>query len=330
MNPRLEPAPPHHDMRQGHRPTGDAKTFAADVVEGLSLPRKRLDCKYLYDERGAALFKRICDLEEYYPTRAELQIMRQHAPEMGETIGPDAMLIEFGTGSGEKTRQLLNHVREPAGFVPVDIAGPQLAAIAESLAADYPRLEIVSVHADFTAGFDLPELDRPVRRRVVYFPGSTIGNFDDIDTARLFYRLRRMVGDDGGLLIGLDLMKEPSVLHAAYNDAAGVTAEFNRNILHRINRELDGTFAPDRFAHYAFYNPERSRMEMHLISQDEQVVYAAGEAFHFRLGESIHTENSYKYDCDAFAEVATPYGFTLRRTWPDSRRWFCVQFYDAC
>jgi dimethylhistidine N-methyltransferase len=213
--------------------------------------------------------------------------------------------------------------------VPVDISRQQLNAVARSMAADYPHLQILPICADFTSGFGLPGLQQRPRRWFTYFPGSTIGNFDSAEAAAFLGRLRTIVGPGGGLLIGVDLKKDPAVLHAAYNDAAGVTAEFNRNILHRINRDLHGTFVPDLFAHYAFYNLEHSRIEMHLVSRKRQVASAADRQFEFKSGESIFTESSYKHDPYEFAQLAESAGFELRRMWTDERKWFSVQLYVA-
>jgi L-histidine N-alpha-methyltransferase len=302
--------------------------FAADVREGLSASPKRLNCKYLYDERGAALFEQICTLDEYYPTRTEVRIMRRHAREMAAAIGPQVVLVELGSGSAEKTRLLLDHMPGAVGYIPIDIAQEQLFAVAEAIAGDYPHLAVEPVCADFSSGdFTLPK--RPSARSVIYFPGSTIGNFEPVETLALLERLRRIAGPGGGLLIGVDLKKDPGILHAAYNDAAGVTAAFNLNLLHRINRDLAGTFATESFAHYAFYNPRPGRIEMHLLSRRRQVVSAAGERFEFRSGESILTEASYKHEPHEFARLAATAGFELHHTWTDEKRWFAVQLYSC-
>lgn len=303
--------------------------FATDVRKGLGLPRKQLNCKYFYDQRGAALFERICELEEYYLTRTELQIMQRHVAQMANAIGRRAVLIELGSGSAIKTRMVLDHLPEPAGYVPVDIAGEQLSVVSQAIARDYPHLEVSPVCADFTAPFALPTLSSRRDRRLVYFPGSTVGNFDPRHATAFLAQLRRTIGADAGLLIGIDLKKDPAVLHAAYNDAAGITAEFNLNVLHRINRELEGTFDTDLFAHYAFYNPARGRVEMHLVSREHQLASAAGERFAFRMGESIFTESSYKHEPHEFARLARQAGFELTQMWTDERRWFAVQLYRA-
>jgi len=268
-------------------------------------------------------------LPEYYLTRTEMQIMDRHADDMARAIGPEALLVELGSGSAIKTRLLLDRLRAAAGYVPVDVSREQLDHTARAMAAHYPGLGVWPVCTDFTAPFCLPRLSRPERRRVVYFPGSTIGNLEPEEARRFLRRLHRIAGPGGALLIGVDLQKDPAVLHAAYNDAQGVTAEFNLNLLHRINRELDGTFVPDRFAHYACYNPDHGRIEMHLVSQGRQSAIAAGRKFTFRSGESIFTESSCKYDPGEFATLAASAGFRCRHTWTDARRWFAVQFHAA-
>jgi len=316
--------PSIHDPEHASR-----SPFAADVRIGLNRPQKRLNCKYFYDERGAALFDRICELPEYYLTRTEMQIMSRYREQMAAAIGPRAMLVELGSGSAVKTRLLLESLAAPAAYVPVDIAAEQLEHVARHIAADHPHLDVAPVCADFTRPFRLPQLRYPSARRVLYFPGSTIGNFSPRQAARFLRQLASIAGPGGALLIGVDLDKDPAVLHAAYNDTEGVTAEFNLNILHRINRELGGTFDPNDFRHYAFYNPRHGRVEMHLVSRREQSVQAAGTHFRFRAGESIFTESSYKHDLNAFVSLADAAGFTLTHVWTDPRRWFSVQLYST-
>ena len=306
----------------------------ADVVTGLSRPRKELPCKLLYDERGSALFDAICDLREYYPTRTELSILRRHGGEMAQTLGGDCLLVEYGSGSGIKTRILLDRLAgrdpAPAGYVPIDISRAHLLRSARALAVAYPGLEVLPVCADYTAAdLSLPVAAKTPARTVVFFPGSTIGNFHP-PTARQFLRgLRRSFGAGTGLLIGVDLKKDPAVLHAAYNDADGVTAAFNLNVLARINRELAADFDLSRFAHYAFYNVRLGRVEMHLVSLAPQAAHVGGHAFRFEAGESIFTESSYKYTPDEFARLAADAGFRLEHVWTDERRLFSVQYLVA-
>lgn len=320
----VRPTAPHLPSR-----SSELEVFAADVREGLSRPRKCLKCKYFYDDRGAALFEQICGLQEYYPTRSEMQIMQHGAGQMAAAIGPDAVIVELGSGSATKTRLLLDRLPRPAGYIPVDISEEQLLQVALTMANDYPGMEVIPLCADFAVDFRLPELTQPAGRLVAYFPGSTIGNFDPEPAKRFLARLRTVVGRRGGLLIGVDLKKDPAVLHAAYNDAAGITAEFNLNLLHRINRELEGRFVPDRFAHYAFYRPDLGRVEMHLVSRQRHTVTAAGAQFRFGAGESIFTESSYKYDPHEFVELVGQAGFELQRMWFDEHRWFSVQLFTA-
>ena len=302
-------------------------SFRADVLAGLSRPQKRLPAKYLYDAAGSRLFDAITELPEYYPTRAELGILGEHAGEMAARCGEGCLLVELGAGSLAKVRLLLDRLGRPAGYVPVDVSGDHLRSAADALADDYPALRVIPVVADFTRSFGLPNV--AASRRVVFFPGSTIGNFDPAAADALLRRVGRLVGPGGGLLLGIDLRKDVAVLERAYNDAAGVTAAFNRNLLVRINRELDGDFDPTAFRHFAFYNRVRSRIEMHLISTTAQRVRIGGEAFEFRPAESIHTENSYKYDVAEFAARADACGLRLDDSWADAQNDFAVLFLTA-
>jgi dimethylhistidine N-methyltransferase len=314
-------------MSSAHLVAGPDRRFRRDVIAGLSRPRKRLPSTYFYDAAGSALFDRITELPEYYPTRTELGILRRHAGAMAARCGPGCLLIEPGAGSLTKVRLVLEHLDAPAGFVPIDVSGEHLHAAAAALAEDYPGLSITPVVADFTTTFGLPDL--PASRRVVYFPGSTIGNFDPADADALLTRLARLVGPGGGLLLGVDLRKDAAILEPAYDDASGVTAAFNRNLLVRINRELDGDFDVDRFAHRAFYNRERSRVEMHLVSAVDQRVRVGSRVFAFRAGETIHTENSYKYDVGELAARAEACGLRLDEVWTDPREYFATLYFTA-
>lgn len=299
-----------------------AHRFRADVLAGLSHPQKRLPAKYFYDAAGSQLFDRICELPEYYPTRTELGILRRYAPTMAEWCGPDCLLIELGAGSLTKVRFLLDHLEWPAGFVPVDVSGDHLRAASRALADEYPTLTVRPVAADFTTPFAMPSL--PAQRRVVYFPGSTIGNFEPAEADALLRQVARLVGPGGGLILGVDLRKPEDVLEAAYNDAAGVTAAFNCNLLARINRVLGGDFDLTAFRHHAFYNAAQSRIEMHLVSERRQRVRVGPAAFDFRPGETIHTENSHKYDVQEVADRAAGCGLHLAATWTDERSYFAV------
>ena len=303
--------------------------FLRDVLEGLGRPEKALPCKYFYDARGAELFEQICTLDEYYLTRCELAILERHAGAMARAIGPGCALIEYGSGSGRKTRLLLDALPDPVAYVPVDLSAEQLRESARQLARDYPHLEVVPVCADFARPFPLPRLRPAPARRVVYFSGSTIGNFGPPEATALLADIARLVGPGGGLLIAVDLHKDRSLLEPAYDDARGVTAAFNLNLLVRINRELGADFRPERFRHHAFYNEGRGRVEMHLVSLADQAVHVGGQAFAFRAGETICTEYSYKYSLEEFAGLANAAGLRRERVWTDERGLFSVQYLRA-
>lgn len=304
-----------------------ADDVRAEVIEGLARPRKTLPCKLFYDGRGSQLFDQICELREYYPTRTELQVMREHASDMAAAIGPDVRLVEYGSGSSLKTRVLLDHLQDLASYVPIDISRTHLMQAATALASRYPHFAVQPVCADYTRPFSLPSCDDvSPAGTVAYFPGSTIGNFEPDQAATFLSNMRATCGPGSRLLIGVDLKKDPSVLHAAYNDADGVTAAFNLNILHRINREIGSDFDPDAFAHYAFYQPAAGRMEMHLVSGRRQTVRLGGsETARFAEGESIHTESCYKYTTESFATLVARAGYRQTAAWTDSRGWFSVQ-----
>jgi dimethylhistidine N-methyltransferase len=300
--------------------------FLEEVTEGLSRPRKALPPKYFYDERGAELFEAICGLPEYYLTRAELAIMSGHAGEMAAHLGPGCAVIEYGSGSARKTRLLLRALA-PVAYVPVDISRVQLQVTAREIAAEFPGLPVTAVCADYSRALELPRLaGAPPRRRVVYFPGSTIGNLAPGEAARFLANACRLVGPGGGMLVGVDLKKDPARLNAAYNDARGVTAEFNLNVLARINRELGADFDLAAFRHHAFYNEAEGRVEMHLVSLAEQRVRVGSGRFAFRRGETIHTESSYKYTPGEFGELARGAGFTPERHWTDGGVEFAVHY----
>ncbi len=303
-----------------------ARQFRADVLRGLRAAKKHLPCKYFYDEAGSALFEQITELEEYYPTRTELGIMQRHAAEMAGLLGPRPLLIEYGSGSSVKTRLLLDHVRDPAGYVPIDVSGEHLRRSAHALGEQYPDVEVLPLCADFTRPLDLPACRKPAARRVVYFPGSTLGNFSPGEAIALLRQTAALCGRDGGLLLGVDLRKDPRIMEAAYNDRRGVTAAFNRNILVRINRELGAEFHLEQFAHRAWYDAARGRIEMHLVSRCDQVVRVAGVPFSFVAGESIHTENSYKYNLPVLTDLAEAGGFAVERVWSDARQYFSVAY----
>jgi dimethylhistidine N-methyltransferase len=301
----------------------------AAVLHGMSQPQKHLPCKYFYDERGCELFDQICELPEYYPTRTELAILRAHVQEMADEIGPRAMLVEYGSGSSLKTQLLLENLDDLVAYMPVDIARAYLEDAANRIARQFPDLEILPVCADFLNGYALPNASRAERRRVVYFPGSTIGNLETDDAFALLKNIRAVVGSGGGLLIGLDLQKDVRILEAAYNDGRGVTAEFNRNLLQRMNRELDSDFCIEEFKHEAFYCESTQRIEMHLVSQAEQRVSIGGREFSIAEGETLCTEYSHKYNVEDFAKMASSTGFDQRHCWTDEQNLFAVMFLEA-
>ena len=302
----------------------EGASFLSDVLNGLARPRKALPPKYFYDARGCGLFEQICESPEYYPTRTELAIMREHAGAMAKFLGPDCQLVEFGSGSSRKTRILIEQLQPPL-YVPVDIAAEAIQAAAAGLAEAFPWLNINGVCADYTKPLTLPVfVGVPIRKKAVYFPGSTIGNFTPQEAIEFLQLARRMVGAGGALLIGVDLKKDKPTLDAAYNDAAGVTAAFNLNLLARINRELGGDFQLRRFRHRAFYDENKGWIEMHIESLASQFAHVGGERFSFSQGETILTEISCKYSVDEFRAVAQRAGFAPDQTWIDAAKLFSV------
>jgi dimethylhistidine N-methyltransferase len=297
--------------------------FARDVIEGLAADHKRLPPKYFYDQHGSQLFERITTLPEYYLTRTEIGILEARAADIAKLIPSDAAVIEFGAGSAEKTRILLRAAPQISAYVPVDISGEFLAATAARLAGDLPGLRVIPLEADFTRPFVLPAAlgNRP---RVGFFPGSTLGNFEPHEANTLLRHAAAMLGQGALFVVGIDLVKDTDVLAAAYNDAAGVTAQFNLNLLERINRELGGDFNLENFRHSAFYHQEQRRVEMHLVSLARQRVRVCGKAFDFRRGETIHTENSYKYTVELFRSYAACAGWESIVIWRDERSYFAV------
>ena len=308
----------------------DADNFREEVLAGLAQkPQKTLPCKFLYDERGSQLFDQICKLKEYYPTRTEIAIMEQNIEEIAGKIGPRALLVEYGSGSSIKTRILLNHLPRVAAYVPVDISREHLLRSVRDLSTEYDELAIYPVCADYTGAFTLPDVEAPVARRVVYFPGSTLGNMEPPAAQSFLKSIASRVGPGGGLLIGVDLKKDRQVLEAAYNDSEGVTAAFNKNMLRRINRELGANFDLDQFAHRATYNAEAGRIESYLVSQAEQSVQLNGTEITFKEQETIHTENSYKYGLEEFEELAREIGFRVEKVWTDADNYFSVHYLSA-
>lgn len=300
-----------------------------DILGGLSEPQKRISPKYFYDEEGSRLFDEICAQPEYYPTRTELDIMASHIDEIADRVGPRASVIEFGSGSGLKTRLLLQNLPELAAYVPVDISRKILADTAEELAADYPEVEVLPVCADFTEPFKLPMPRLVPRKNLVFFPGSTIGNFGIDEAISLLNVMREEAKEDGALLIGVDLLKSGDILEPAYNDAAGVTADFNLNVLERLNREHDANFSLEAFEHAAIYDDEHRRIEMRLVSLEKQSVQVAGETFDLDEGEYIITEHSHKYSLGQFESMAEAANFSVQDVWTDERALFSVQYLTA-
>lgn len=301
--------------------------FLNDVLTGLGRARKSLSCRFFYDERGSRLFDEICELEEYYLTRTELAIMEDYASEMNQAIGPGIRLVEFGSGSSVKSRILLDNLKNPVAYVPVDISCEHLDHTVESLAKEYSHLEILPVCADFCREFALPKARSEPNRTVVYFPGSTIGNFLPRDAKNLLGHIAKLSGENGGLLIGVDLKKDVSLIELAYNDSLGVTAEFNLNLLKRMRRELDAELNEDAFEHFAFYNSQAGRVEIYIRSLEEQTIRVAGEVFSLGAGELIHTENSHKYTVKEFAALANQAGVKLEKTWTDPKSYFAVMYF---
>ena len=314
------------NVARRYEPVETDSSFARDVIAGLTARPKRLSPKYFYDEAGAQLFEDITALPEYYPTRCELEILRGRAPEIARFFPSGSALIEFGSGSSKKVRILLAAAPTIAAYVPVDISSQMLVQEAEELRRDYPRLSVIPVEADFTQPFVLPAATAGMAH-TGFFPGSTIGNFEPHEACAFLRHAARMLGGGGrgaALIIGVDLVKDAGILHAAYNDRAGVTAKFNLNLLARVNRELDADFDLASFSHHAFYNSERHRIEMHLASKTRQKVRVAGRSIEFRVGETIHTENSYKYTLESFAALARGSGWRPVSAWTDASANFSI------
>jgi dimethylhistidine N-methyltransferase len=306
------------------RPVNDSiQTFADDVMAGLLAEPKQLPPKYFYDQRGSHLFEELTQLPEYYPTRTETAILQAHAPEVAKLIPADTAMVEFGAGSFAKARILLGAAEQVSAYVPVDISGEFLSNGVERLREEMPKLQVLPVAADFTKPFELPAA-LGAKPRVGFFPGSTIGNFEPHEAHAFLRHAAELLGRGALLIIGVDLVKDPAILNAAYNDADGVTAAFNLNLLERINRELDGEFKLENFRHRAFYNREKQRVEMHLASLARQKVRVMGKLVDFRRGETIHTENSYKYTVELFRSHARSAGWTPAASWLDAQGYFSV------
>lgn len=307
------------------RRTRAADRITLDTLEGLRRSPKQLSPVWFYDETGSRLFDCICELPEYYLTRTEMQIMDEHAAEMADLIGPNCALIEFGSGSSDKTRVLLAALDDVACYVPIDISREYLGESAKRLAQQFPELCIAPVCADFTQPFELPVQVAAASRRIVYFPGSTLGNFETQAARRLLSTMHAIIGSNGAVLIGIDLRKDPEILERAYNDADGITARFNLNALEHLNRELGADFDLNAFEHSAVWIEDMSRIEMRLISKRDQEVHLGRESIRFRRGEPIRTECCHKYTLEGFAELAASAGLEVTHVWTDAERKFSVQ-----
>ncbi len=297
-----------------------------EVLAGLTSPQKTLPSKYFYDEKGSEIFDQITELDEYYPTRTERHILETYVHEMATVLGEEVELIEPGSGSSDKTRILLQNMPNICCYIPMDISGDYLFKVAEQLQEDFPNIKIVPLQADYTKEFKLL-VTNPKARKVVFFPGSTIGNFRRKKVEQFLAVISKMVGDDGALLIGADLKKEVSVLEAAYNDSKGVTAAFNKNILVHLNRKLGTEFNPDLFEHKSIWYEEEGRIEMHLFVKETHQVFVGGNEITFTKGESIHTENSHKYTLAGFAEMVSSW-FEVKKVWTDDKSYFSVQYLE--
>ena len=305
----------------------ELESFREAVFEGLSHKQKQIPPKFFYNETGSALFESILEQPEYYIPAKEREMLCRYSDEVAKLIEPDAVLIEPGSGSCEKVQLLLEPLL-PSAYVPMDISADFLLQSAYGISQKFPWLNIYAACLDFTQEMILPH-GVPQGRRIVFIPGSSLGNFDPLEIPIFLRSIHQLVGKGGGLLVGVDRKKDRSILNAAYNDEAGITAAFNLNLLDRINNEIDGTFNPDNFEHYAYYNDQLGRIEMHLVSLDDQHVSISGRSFHFHKGETIHTENSYKYDPEEFVNLAYTGGFKHHKTWSDHDAYFSMYFFEA-
>lgn len=300
-----------------------------EILVGLSKVQKSLHPKFLYDEKGSEIFEKICTLDEYYITAAENEILKVNAKEISRLIGPGTIIIEPGSGNGEKIRKILSHLIKPVAYVPVEISKEILFKMSQNLQADFPHIDIIPIVSDFTKKIKLPvPIHSSVAKKIIFFSGSTIGNFDPNDALQFLKEAFQTIGAGGGLLIGVDTKKESGYFFEAYDDSKGVTANFNLNLLVRLNREAGANFDLDSFSHYAHYNEELGRVEMHLISLKDQMVKVNQTVFRFRQGESIHTENSYKYSIDEFIELCAHAKLKLIKNWQDRKKLFCVYYFE--
>ena len=296
-----------------------------EVIRGLEKDQKSLPSKYFYDERGSKLFEKITELKEYYPTRTEISIMRDNMPDIIRILGSDIILAELGSGSSKKTRLLLDHLSCITSYIPIEISEQYLANVVQKLNREYPDLQIDPVCTDYTTPFQLPDISKPYNNIVFFYPGSTIGNFQPLQAKSFLSNLSSLLNPGDSMLVGVDLKKDINVLEAAYNDRQGVTAQFNKNILRHINHKLDANFDLGKFRHKAFYNDEKGRIEMHLVSSKNQTVTIEGQIFQFEKDESIHTENSYKYSIAEFKTLVSEW-FSVEKIWTDPNDYFSMQY----
>lgn len=305
--------------------------FRDEVLAGLSKQQKQIPPKFFYDDYGSKIFDQICELEEYYPTRTEFGILQQHCSDIGDQIGENSLIIEYGSGSSQKICLLLDSLKKPLAYMPIDISREHMLFASKTIADKYPYLKVLAVCADYTTDMLVPDYTiSSFQKKVIFFPGTTIGNLEPQEVIQLLKRSAAIVGSGGGMLIGFDMKKDPQILHAAYNDSKGVTAAFNMNLLARINRELNADFDLNKFAHYAFFNLNQSRIEMHLVSLVEQAVTISDQSFRFSEGESIHTENSYKFSLQDIKDLSERTDFKLSKFWTDleSRFYLCYLLAD--
>lgn len=302
--------------------------FSRDILNGLTRTPKRIPSKYFYDARGSELFEQICEQPEYYLTRTELGILEEHAADIAAAIGPNALVVEYGSGAGIKTRLLLDALEAPVGYVPVEISSTALDASVENLAEEFPEVDMLPVSADFTQPVDLPSPEQAARRTVIFFPGSTLGNFERGEAIGLLRTMCVEMGCNGAAIVGIDLKKDSAILESAYNDAAGITREFTLNLLSRINRELETDFDLSRFEHRAHYNALAGRIETHIVSDADQVVRVGGRDVAFAKDEAMLVEYSCKYSQEDFAAMAAKAGLRVVRTWTDPNHWFAVQMLE--
>ena len=305
--------------------------FLADVLNGLAQPRKTLPCKYFYDERGSQLFESICETPEYYITRTELGILTENMQHIADLVGPGSDILEFGSGAGIKIRLLLEGLHNPRSYIPIDISREILESSARTLLEQFPQVQVIPIVGDYHKDIELPAAFKAqsAHRKLVFFPGSTISNFTPQEADAFLGRIRSLLSEGDGLLIGVDCIKPTAILNAAYNDVAGYTAAFNLNLLQRIEDTFDTNLKTRHFFHHAYFNESESRIEMHLVSKLDQLIEIEGQRFSFRKGETIHTENSYKYSLQGFGDLAQRAGFEITTVWQDPDKLFSLQYLTA-